>query len=143
MWRASLDRLPTQNALRRRNVQVGDGSCVFCGETEESVDHLFSGCRVACGVWIALAKWCKIPHFFVFSPLDVIKMVSYLAESNAKKERIYGVIIGACWTMCKARNDKIFNGKPTNVAQIVADVKSMGFLWRFFSLLGKLVLASF
>ncbi|XP_021980328.1 uncharacterized protein LOC110876465 [Helianthus annuus] len=61
MWKASLDRLPTQSALRRQNVQVGDGLCVFCGETEESVDHLFSGCRVACGVWIALAKWCKIP----------------------------------------------------------------------------------
>ncbi|XP_076928110.1 uncharacterized protein LOC143591949 [Bidens hawaiensis] len=105
MWRSSLDRLPTQNALRRRNVQVGDGLCVFCGETEESVDHLFSGCRVACGVWIALAKWCKIPHFFVFSLLDVIKMVSYLAESNTKKERIYGIIIEACWTMWKARND--------------------------------------
>ncbi|PWA98441.1 reverse transcriptase domain, Reverse transcriptase zinc-binding domain protein [Artemisia annua] len=129
MWRASLDRIPTQSALRRRNILVGDGLCVFCGETEENADHLFSGCRVACGVWNAIANWCKIPPFFVFSTNDVIKLVTYLGGSEAKKEIIYGVLIVSCWIIWKARNDKIFNGKNTNVVQIVSDIKSMGYLW--------------
>ncbi|XP_076930153.1 uncharacterized protein LOC143594820 [Bidens hawaiensis] len=128
MWRLSLDRLPTQSALMRRNINVGDGLCAFCGETNETVDHLFSGCMVVCRVWNAITSWCKIPRFFVFSVLDVLQIINHMAESEKKKEVVYGIIVIACWRIWKARNEKVFNGADSNVVQIISDVKSMGYL---------------
>ena len=46
MWRANMDMIPTLHALRRRNIYVGEGMCVFCGEAEETSDHLFFACRL-------------------------------------------------------------------------------------------------
>ncbi|KAI3712005.1 hypothetical protein L1987_70554 [Smallanthus sonchifolius] len=129
MWRVSMDRIPTQYALRRRNIYVGDGMCVFCGEVEETSDHLFSTCRLVDGVWNDIVSWCKIPPIYVFSTNDVLQIVKYAGGSKAKQDILYGVIILACWRIWKARNKKIFTNKGTNVTQIVSDVKSLGFLW--------------
>ncbi|KAI3775666.1 hypothetical protein L1987_45415 [Smallanthus sonchifolius] len=129
MWRAGMDRIPTQYALRRRNIYVGDGMCVFCGEVEETSDHLFSACRLVDGVWNDIVSWCKIPPIYVFSTNDVLQIVKYAGGSKAKQDILYGVIILACWRIWKARNKKIFTSKGTKVIQIVSDVKSLGFLW--------------
>lgn len=129
MWRASLNRLPTKEALRKRNVFVDDVSCDLCGESEETVDHLFSGCKIIGLIWEAVALWCNIPRFFVFSLSDVLHMMDGLPFKAKKKEIVYGILIVACWRLWKARNDKIFNGTDLNVPHLIADVKSMAFLW--------------
>ncbi|KAJ0733709.1 putative reverse transcriptase zinc-binding domain-containing protein [Helianthus annuus] len=129
MWRASFDRIPTKSALLHRNVNVGDGLCGLCGDIDETVDHLFSGCRIVCGVWDAIASWCKIPRFFVFSLSDVLHITDQLIYPAKKKEIIYGIIIIVCWRIWKARNEKVFNGVDSNIVHIVSDVKSLGFLW--------------
>ncbi|PWA35067.1 reverse transcriptase domain, Reverse transcriptase zinc-binding domain protein [Artemisia annua] len=129
MWRANMDRIPTLHALRRRNIYVGEGMCVFCGEAEETSDHLFSACRLVDGVWNGIASWCKIYPFFVFSTNDVLQIVKHVGGSKAKQDIIYGVIILTCWRIWNARNEKVFTSKDTNVAQIISDVKSLGYLW--------------
>ncbi|XP_021975310.1 uncharacterized protein LOC110870437 [Helianthus annuus] len=129
MWRASLDRIPTKNALLHRNVNVGDGLCGLCGDIDEMVDHFFSGCRVVCEVLDAIASWCKIPRFFVFSLSDVLHITDQLIYPSKKKKIIYGIIIIVCWRIWKARNEKVFNRVDSNVVHIVSDVKSLGFIW--------------
>lgn len=49
-WRAEMGKIPTAMALRHRGIPILDVSCPFCGEAEESVDHLFTGCIVANGL---------------------------------------------------------------------------------------------
>ncbi|XP_035841256.1 uncharacterized protein LOC110918839 [Helianthus annuus] len=129
MWRASLNRIPTKDALLHRNIYVENGLCGLCGEVEESVDHLFSGCRFASGMWDAIASWCNIPRFYVFSLSDVLLVLNDLPYTAKKKDIMYGIIIIACWRIWKARNDKIFNGSVSSVTLLVADVKSLAFLW--------------
>ncbi|KAJ0434371.1 putative reverse transcriptase zinc-binding domain-containing protein [Helianthus annuus] len=128
-WRVSRDRIPTACALRRRNVNIGDGLCVFCGEVEETVEHLFTACRLMAGVWNSISNWCNIAGLFVFCIRDILQVVDYLQISEVKKEAVFGILILTCWRVWKARNDKIFSNIDTDVVKIVADVKSLGYLW--------------
>ncbi|KAJ0693348.1 putative RNA-directed DNA polymerase [Helianthus annuus] len=129
MWRAIMDRIPTMCALRKRNINVGDGLCVFCGEVEETTDHLFTACRLISGVWFAIASWCNIAPFFFFSIKDIVKVIEYMPASDTKKEVVYSVLILTCWRLWKARNGKVFSDIDTEVVKIVSDIKSLGYLW--------------
>ncbi|KAJ0442266.1 putative reverse transcriptase zinc-binding domain-containing protein [Helianthus annuus] len=97
MWRVFLDRIPTLSALRKRNINVGNGLCILCGEVEETTDHLFSACRFITGVWLGIASWCKIAPLFFFSAKDVLSVTDFTAISGSKKEVVYGILILACW----------------------------------------------
>ncbi|XP_076913198.1 uncharacterized protein LOC143571741 [Bidens hawaiensis] len=63
-WRALLGRLPTFDALVRRNIALASNMCPFCGEVEETVEHVFISCGLAQSMWSVLAQWCKVPSFF-------------------------------------------------------------------------------
>ncbi|XP_076957792.1 uncharacterized protein LOC143633360 [Bidens hawaiensis] len=65
-WSAALARLPTFDALEKRNIPVVSNLCPFCGEIEESVEHIFISCGVAQSVWCVLAQWCKVPNLSLF-----------------------------------------------------------------------------
>ena len=59
----------------------------------------------------------------------MLKIVKHMGGLKAKQDILYGVIILTCWRIWKARNEKVFTSKDTNVAQIISDVKSLGYLW--------------
>ncbi|XP_022003005.1 uncharacterized protein LOC110900423 [Helianthus annuus] len=129
MWRACLDRIPTKVALRRRNIGNGERLCGLCQEFEESVDHLFAACRIAVEVWNGIARWVHMPNIYLFSIMDVLQAVDHSGLSKGKKEIVYGIFVLTCWRIWKARNEKVFNNISRNMAEIVSDVKSLGFLW--------------
>ncbi|KAJ0495718.1 putative reverse transcriptase zinc-binding domain-containing protein [Helianthus annuus] len=125
----SLDGIPTKVALRRRNINVGDCKCVLCEDAEETVDHLFTVCRVTDDVWSGIARWCNLPPIFLFSVHDVQLIVSQLGCSDKRKEIIYGILVLTCWRIWKARNEKAFAKTNVKIIDIISDVKSLGFLW--------------
>ncbi|XP_021971086.1 uncharacterized protein LOC110866041 [Helianthus annuus] len=130
MWRAILDRLPSKRALRRRNIVVEDPMSSFCGEVEETMDHLFTACTLASNVWHAISTWCKIPEIFAFSVFDLSKIHKHARVSRVfKAEVVKGLIVIACWKIWKARNEKIFQQSSSNARDIVEAIKSIGFLW--------------
>lgn len=129
MWRAILDCLPTKEALQRRNIMVDDQVCSFCGELEETVDHIFTECRLAGGVWQALSNWWHIPPIFAFSVRDLMEIHKHAGVSSVKGEVIRGLIIVACWEMWKARNERIFSHRTCTSVEIISAVKAIGFLW--------------
>ncbi|XP_022003870.1 uncharacterized protein LOC110901346 [Helianthus annuus] len=129
MWRANLDRIPTASALICRNIQVGNGLCNLCGEVEETTEHLFTGCLVANGVWNGIVSWLKIPPTFVFTVKDVLELVDHLQLSASKKDLVFGIFVLTCWKIWATRNEVLFTQAKANVAKIVADVKSLSFLW--------------
>ncbi|XP_076919810.1 uncharacterized protein LOC143580751 [Bidens hawaiensis] len=128
MWRALLDRLPTKTALSRRNIDIGNTQCIFCDESEETVDHVFTGCGFSMTVWEGILRWCSLPNFFVFSLKDVIEMHRMDGLSPLRKEIIRGVVMTCCWRIWRARNEMIFDDKRCKVVEIVADVKAISFL---------------
>ncbi|XP_076942964.1 uncharacterized protein LOC143613017 [Bidens hawaiensis] len=115
-------------ALRRRNIEVDDCSCVFCGVYEETVDHLFSACTISIGVWQGIAAWCRIPFPYLFSVKDVLDIHSQMVVPKEKRKVLYGIAILTCWRLWKARNELIFSSKRRGVVEIVSDVKSLGYL---------------
>ncbi|KAJ0605054.1 hypothetical protein HanHA300_Chr02g0058651 [Helianthus annuus] len=114
MWRAFLDRLPTKLALARM---------------------LF----MAMGVWNEISTWCKIPRPFVFYVNDLVHLLEHSGVSGVKKTIFHGIIIITCWRLWRARNDKLFNRKDPNVVELVAEIKSLGFLWYKYRFKGGVV----
>ena len=129
MWRMLMDRIPTKQALARRNINCGDGLCTLCEDQEESVDHLFSACIIANGVWSGIARWLKLQPFFFFSVADIAHEFTSSSWSPSKRLIIKGIMIIACWRIWKARNEKIFKNERRNVTEIIVDIKVLSFLW--------------
>ncbi|XP_022030536.1 uncharacterized protein LOC110931427 [Helianthus annuus] len=129
MWRAWLDRIPTKVALSKRNINVGNNLCVLCDEAEETVDHVFAGCRFTDGIWNGVASWCRIPHLFLFSLHDVQNVNDQLGYSLVKKDIILGIMMIACWRIWKMRNEKVFKAANAITTQVLSDIKSLSFLW--------------
>ncbi|XP_035835702.1 uncharacterized protein LOC118483978 [Helianthus annuus] len=127
MWRAFLDRLPTKMALVRRNVAIDNQFCVWCEAYEETIEHVLTGCVMAVGVWNAISVWCNIPRPFVFHVKDLVDLHDHSGVVGVKKMILHGIIIIACWRLWRARNDKVFNSKVSNVVDMVADIKTLGF----------------
>ncbi|KAJ0532539.1 putative reverse transcriptase zinc-binding domain-containing protein [Helianthus annuus] len=95
-WRMELNRIPTREVLKKRNIQVGDSLCPFCGSDEESTDHLFIACYVASNVWNGISGWCRIPNIFAFSIKDLLDLHKTLGASEKKKEAVQGRVRIAC-----------------------------------------------
>ncbi|XP_022032249.1 uncharacterized protein LOC110933327 [Helianthus annuus] len=129
IWRASQDRIPTRQALPRRNILIDSSDCILCGEDIETVDHLFSACRIAVEVWEKISAWLKIPPLFAFSFGDIISIHESVGENRRAKDIIRGLLMIACWCIWKSRNDKFFSSGKGCGAEIFGEVKAIGFLW--------------
>ncbi|PWA47226.1 RNA-directed DNA polymerase, eukaryota [Artemisia annua] len=128
-WRADMDRIPTMCALRSRNIPVSDVSCVLCGDSEESLEHLFTGCIFASRIWSFISSWCKTQSFFVFSFKDLLEFHKYSGLSGIAKDILYGIIIISCWCIWRARNNFKFQSKKAKVEVVIGEIKVLGFLW--------------
>ncbi|XP_021994946.1 uncharacterized protein LOC110891548 [Helianthus annuus] len=129
MWRAFIDRLPTKMSLLRRNILVDNQACVWCESSDETVEHILTGCGISTGVWNAITSWCRILGSFIFHVKDLVNLHDYSGASGNRKFVIHGIIIIACWRMWRARNEKVFSNKDPNVVEMVVDIKSLSFLW--------------
>ncbi|XP_022019673.1 uncharacterized protein LOC110919721 [Helianthus annuus] len=128
-WRASLNRIPTVEALSKRNVHVQDSHCGFCIDGEDNVDHLFIQCLAANSVWNAISGWCRIPPIFAFSFQDLMETHLHSGLKEPEKSILQGLVIIACWSIWKARNDARFRSTQVRIERIISEVKSVGYLW--------------
>ncbi|XP_022031363.1 uncharacterized protein LOC110932328 [Helianthus annuus] len=129
LWRAGLDRLPTREALNKRNIAVDSSSCVFCNEANESVDHLFTACSTAHRVWYRLSVWIKMQPFFAFSVQDLADIhKSYNGDKKAK-EIVRGLIVVSYWCLWKNWNERIFANGRGSGDDIFREVKLLSFFW--------------
>ncbi|XP_022024055.1 uncharacterized protein LOC110924345 [Helianthus annuus] len=128
-WRMEMDRIPTGEALRKRNVQIGDALCPMCNSVEESAEHIFIGCHVASIVWNGISTWCNIPNIFAFSLKDLLGFYKDLRVSEKNKDAVHGIVMIACWSLWHARNSLKFSNIPVKIDSIINKVKALGFLW--------------
>ncbi|XP_035843169.1 uncharacterized protein LOC110887759 [Helianthus annuus] len=127
-WRAEQDRIPTREALCRRNIRVDDSSCPLCNSEVESVDHLFTSCGVSAVIWQKIQVWCKSSNLFIFSFRDILEVYNWVGLEGHKKEVFHGIAILACWRIWKARNALVFEGKPFVINEVFSDIRSWGFV---------------
>ncbi|XP_022023438.1 uncharacterized protein LOC110923684 [Helianthus annuus] len=127
-WRMEMDRIPTSESLKKRDVQIGDSLCPMCNSVEETSEHLFIACHVASIVWNEINLWCKIPNIFAFSLKDLLGIHKELRASEKKKEAVHGIVMIVCWSLWRARNNLKFSNKPIKIDSILSDVKAMDYL---------------
>ncbi|XP_021985842.1 uncharacterized protein LOC110882050 [Helianthus annuus] len=130
-WRLEMDRVPTTDALKRRNVIVGDSRCILCNFEEETAEHMFTACYIASNVWQGISSWCKIPSIYAFSIKDLFSFHKNLRVSDKKNEAVQGIIMIACWSLWRARNNAKFSNISVRIENVVSEIKAMGFLWFF------------
>ncbi|KAF5782978.1 putative reverse transcriptase zinc-binding domain-containing protein [Helianthus annuus] len=128
VWRAEMDRIPTKDALIRRNISIQDGSCPMCDYVDETVMHLFTGCVFAHGVWLAVGRWCRAKPIVVFDFTDLLGIHDQFKDKWSQRI-IRGIVYTSCWVIWKFRNAKVFNNAAPSVVDAVAWIKSWSFLW--------------
>ena len=67
-WRLLRDRLPTKVNLHRRQIEVANRSCPFCGNMEEEVGHLFFHCSKILPIWWESSSWLNISGAYPKDP---------------------------------------------------------------------------
>ncbi|KAM0005071.1 putative reverse transcriptase zinc-binding domain-containing protein [Helianthus debilis subsp. tardiflorus] len=131
MWRVVLNRIPTREALARRNITLPSKSCALCDLVEESADHLLITCQYAQQVWVATSLWTKIPlPRYLLSVVELLEFAQQQQQTSSKKKMaFYTIIATVCWLLWRTRNDQIFNNKHKHVQKIMGEIKALSFLW--------------
>ncbi|KAK1422143.1 hypothetical protein QVD17_25055 [Tagetes erecta] len=129
MWRARLDRIPAKTGLIARGVGIGGGSCSLCIGTDESHSHLLISCPFASRVWDKVAEWCGVSRLESNGLRDVKVITEDEVGSNKLKMAHCAIYMATCWYIWLARNDRIFNGIPVAVQNVVDKVKVHVFMW--------------
>ncbi|MFS7939902.1 putative reverse transcriptase zinc-binding domain-containing protein [Helianthus anomalus] len=128
-WRADKDRLPTRVGLARRSIQVPTILCVFCGEADETSEHLFVSCSFAQSVWQLITQWCKVSSIYAFGFRDLLVLHWYSRIPKKKMKAFHAIILKAIWCIWRMRNDMVFNRKPPSLANVIGSIKVLSLLW--------------
>ena len=129
MWQAAMYKIPTADALIKRNMTGVDGMCSICVEGLESVEHLFTSCSIALMVWDLICKWTHVHRFFAFSFKDLIEVHEHVGLKGKAKVVFQGIIFISCWAIWRARNKLKFEGIKVKIEEVFSEIKSTGFLW--------------
>ncbi|MFS7972209.1 putative reverse transcriptase zinc-binding domain-containing protein [Helianthus anomalus] len=127
-WRAEQDRIPTREALKRRDIYIEDDICPQCKLEVESVDHLFTSCGVSSVIWQKIQAWCKTSNLYVFSFQDILEVHKWVGLDGQRKEAFHGIAILTCWSIWKARNNLVFSGKPFRITEVFSEIRSLGYV---------------
>jgi hypothetical protein len=131
VWMVLHDRVPTRDNLFRRNIimEIGECRCVFCGESIETVSHLFLYCRVIIQAWDQIFKWLGLPFML---PHNLISLLISIIESPGRKLLRQGLVLvwsAVIWKVWNHRNRKFFDNGDVNGAALVDDVKIASWKW--------------
>ncbi|KAM0028414.1 putative RNA-directed DNA polymerase [Helianthus debilis subsp. tardiflorus] len=129
VWRALSERLPTRVALAARNIYIADSQCLFCGEYEETSEHIFVSCQFSQSIWLIVTQWCRIPPIIAFSLKDIIDCYSCVNGSKEKKKIINAIVQVVIWCLWRMRNDVLFGQASPSISKVVEESKSMAYHW--------------
>ncbi|CAN1789134.1 Putative ribonuclease H protein At1g65750, partial [Linum perenne] len=111
IWTAVHNRLMT-NAERHRRHLTNNMECGLCVDEPESIDHILRKCPLAKQVWVKTLAITESNEFFSLSPEDWWKR--YISDKYVSLS--FGL---TCWLLWKNRNDRVFEGKSTNLIGIL------------------------
>jgi hypothetical protein len=117
---ADIDRLSTRANLFFKNCAPSD-SCAACSDTETG-RHLFFDCPISVEVWARLGVPIPRDDFSIWD----------LAPPTAVDSSIWRAGIAAIlWSIWKARNDLVFNAKPSTARLVLRRAGADLVIWRW------------
>ncbi|GAU26446.1 hypothetical protein TSUD_294120 [Trifolium subterraneum] len=129
-WQVCLDRIPTkENLVSRKIMRREDALCPTCGETIETVRHLFLHCRFASAVWYRVNRWLGT---MVVIPHDIIMSHGLLVGcgGNKKVRKGYSIVwLAFVWVIWRFRNDRVFNNINGEVEDAMDSIQRLSWQW--------------
>ncbi|KAK9000753.1 hypothetical protein V6N11_081240 [Hibiscus sabdariffa] len=115
LWKTIKGRLPVGTELLKHNINVPwSGKCILCSREAETVSHLLCHCHVASKVW---KKWCEVWNICLVMPGDLSGFLRWW-NSQPKFPSLKAVwkmiFYETIWTICRCRNEALFNAKYCN-----------------------------
>ncbi|CAN1165414.1 Putative ribonuclease H protein At1g65750 [Linum perenne] len=115
LWIAKHGRLLT-NGERRRRHMANDSSCSLCNHPEENLTHVLRDCPFANDVWKSLDDSVLLAPTWS-DPADT--WLDFLLKDDRRV--LFGV---ACWSLWKARNERVFSNTRTTAANLAFRIQS-------------------
>jgi hypothetical protein len=130
-WQLLLQKLPTRANLSRRGVlqPPSDLLCAWCHSEVETEAHLFTTCSVAVEVWAAIYSWLGIITVVPGSLLLSFESFGFPFKCKKRAKGLIMIWQTAMWSLWKARNSYIFEGKKLKVYEIVDAIKHRSLDW--------------
>ena len=128
-WRLIRDRLPTRVNLNRRQIQVGELTCPFCGGEEESAGHLFLQCGKIISVWWESLSWVGLSGVFPNHPRQhFIQHIHGMVEGvrSSKWKRWW---LALTWSIWQQRNNIIFSNGSFDANRILDNAVFLLWTW--------------
>ena len=121
IWRLIRERLPTKVNLKRRNVELNDILCLFCGSNEEEVSHLFFNCDRILPFWWESLTWLNIKVVFPKSPRDHFLQHGHGYFKGFIYQRWQIWWTSLTWCIWFQRNKVIFENERFNGQKLIDD----------------------
>jgi hypothetical protein len=129
-WQLLLDRIPTRENLRRRDViRLLDANCPFCALEVESAQHLFLHCRFTARIWFAVLRWYGVVSVL---PPSVVSSFALLVGCGSNKKRRKGLAViwlAFVWAVWKVRNDFVFNNVVVDIEDVLELIQRLSWRW--------------
>lgn len=121
VWCVLKGRILTKVELRRRGLLGSEDNpiCSLCDLEEEDSDHLLIGCQVARSLWTSLMNLLDIS--WVFNRTCVGSLESWFLSRLFSRVKLAWNTIPAVilWTIWKERNAKDFEGKTSDINELL------------------------
>ncbi|XP_062094337.1 uncharacterized protein LOC133800396 [Humulus lupulus] len=121
LWLAIHNRLNTKDRLKRHGV-IDQSDCLFCGEAEESCEHLFFNCHFSLNCYQQILQWLNW-RTKLTTLKKVIRWIERASSSSFQKLVFSAVIAALLYNIWKARNDTLWLGKSMQPELIVHNTK--------------------
>ncbi|KAL6554936.1 hypothetical protein OROGR_006194 [Orobanche gracilis] len=95
VWRARLNRIPSNSALLSRNVSIGSVYCSACCSSSECADHLLVRCPFASWVWSRVEVWCGLSGANSISVNGWVDFAAKAGHDSKKKRKFLSMVIFA------------------------------------------------
>ncbi|KAK1301831.1 hypothetical protein QJS10_CPB12g00899 [Acorus calamus] len=124
MWLLAKERLLTRDRAKWRSDSPVE--CGLCGEAPESIDHLFSQCRVTSAFWRKVCSATSLAPFHSLQEMWEANEALRIRSASRHARHVSSLIIPAgTWVIWRTRNDAVFNNTSIYVEN----------MWEFMALL--------
>ncbi|XP_019258555.1 PREDICTED: uncharacterized protein LOC109236788 [Nicotiana attenuata] len=121
LWLAVHRKLATVDRLRRWG-NIVDNECVLCDTNEEeSMEHIWFGCRYAKTIWYTLVNWLNEKHQ-IGTWDDEIKWLTSRNPSRTCGEILVFLFTAMVYHVWIERNNRRFQGKAVEARQKIKDI---------------------
>ena len=121
VWLACRRRLATRDTLHF--LELDDTSCVFCGDADETRDHLFFSCSFTREVWRCIRGWLDIHRLMTTIESSLKWIKKDFRGAGTKPKMILLAFCSTVYEIWRARNARVFEDVTCTPDDIVARVK--------------------